>query len=78
MIRNSLGSNSGISKSVKILENQITFTDYITTSQKNSFIDNIYFNLYMIEKNLPSEDDLIVLSNTVKKLLQKILIFMML
>ena len=71
MIRNSLGSNSGISKSVKILENQITFTDYITTSQKNSFIDNIYFNLYTIEKNLPSEDDLKVLSNTIKKIIAK-------
>ena len=71
MIRNSLGSNSGISKSVKILENQITFTDYITTSQKNSFIDNIYFNLYTIEKNLQSEDDLKVLSNTIKKIIAK-------
>ncbi len=71
MIRNSLGSNSGISKSVKILENQITFTDYITTSQKNSFIDNIYFNLYTIEKNLSSENDLKVLSNTVKKIIAK-------
>ena len=71
MIKKNLGSNSGISKSIRILENQITFTDYITTSQKNSFIDNIYFNLYMIEKNLPSEDDLIVLSSTVKKIIAK-------
>ena len=71
MIKKNLGSNSGISKSIKILENQIVFTDYITTNQKNSFIDNIYFNLYMIENNLTSEDDLIVLSNIVKKIIAK-------
>ncbi len=71
MIRSNLGSERGISKSIKILESQIKITDFITTKQKNSFIDNIYFNLYTIEKNLGPEDDLLILSKIVKKLIAK-------
>ena len=54
LIRQNLSSEENISKSIKILENQIKITDMITTNQKNSFIDNIYLNTYAIEKNIKS------------------------
>jgi len=55
LIRQNLSSEENLSKSIKILENQIKITDMITTNQKNSFIDNIYLNTYAIEKNIKSE-----------------------
>ena len=56
MIKSNLSSENTVSKSIKILENQIKITDYLTTSQKNSFIDNIYYNLSIIEKNINNEE----------------------
>ena len=56
LIRQNLSSEENISKSIKILENQIKITDMITTNQKNSFIDNIYLNTYAIEKNIKSDN----------------------
>jgi len=71
LIRQNLSSEDNISKSIKILENQIKITDMITTNQKNSFIDNIYLNTYAIEKNIKSEKNLLSLSKAVKKLIKK-------
>ena len=71
IIKKNLSSENTVFKSIKILENQIKITDYLTTSQKNSFIDNIYYNLSIIEKNINDERDLISLSSVVKKLILK-------
>lgn len=71
VIKNNLSSEQAISKSIRILENQIKITDFITTSHKNSFIDNIYYNLYIIEKNINNEKNFLLLSNVVKKLISK-------
>ncbi len=70
-INNNLNSEKSISKSIKLLERQIKFTDFLTTNQKNSFIDNIYLNLYLIEENLITEKNLLSLSHSVKKLISK-------
>ena len=71
IISGNLRSEEGISKSIKLLENQIKVTDFITSEQKNSFIDNIYSNLYIIEQNLISEKNFLALSKAVKKLIAK-------
>lgn len=70
-IKKNLISEQAVSKSIRILENQIKITDYITTSQKNSFIDNIYYNLNIIEKNINNEKNYLLLSNVVKKIISK-------
>ena len=70
-IRKNLKTEEGIAKSIDILESQINFTNFITTNQKNSFIDNIYLNLSTIEKNVVSDKNLLSLSNSVKKLIEK-------
>ena len=70
-IRQNLASEESISKSIKILENQIKITDFLTTNQKNRFIDNIYFNTYKIEQNIKSEKNLLSLSKVVKDLIKK-------
>tara|TARA_B100001939_G_scaffold338916_1_gene345045 strand:- start:324 stop:1340 length:1017 start_codon:yes stop_codon:yes gene_type:complete len=70
-IKKNLISEQAISKSIRILENQIKITDYITTSQKNSFIDNIYYNLNLIEKNIDDKKNFLLLSNVIKKLISK-------
>ena len=71
IISGNLRSEEDISKSIKLLENQIKVTDFITSEQKNSFIDNIYLNLYIIEQNLISEKNFLALSKAVKKLIAK-------
>lgn len=71
MISNNLRSEERISKSIELLENQIQVTDFLTTEQKNSFIDNIYLNIYNIEQNIISEKNFLALSNAVKNLIKK-------
>ena len=70
-INQNLKSENGVEKSIKKINQQIKFTDYITTDQKNSFIDNIYLNIYNIEKFINSENDLLKLSEVIKKLIKK-------
>ena len=66
-----LRSNEGIIKSIKKIEEQIKLTDFITTNQKNSFIDNIYLNIYNVEEFINSDKDLIYLSKVVEELIKK-------
>ena len=70
-INQDLQSENGVEKSIKKIVQQIKITDYITTDQKNSFIDNIYLNIYNIEKFVNSENDLLKLSEVIKKLIKK-------
>ena len=59
MIKSNLSSENTVSKSIKILENQIKITTILPLVKKR-FIDNIYYNLSLIE-NINNERDLISL-----------------
>ena len=56
---------------IKKIEQQIKFTDFITTKAKNIFTDNIYENLYKIEEYINYDNDIENFSKIVKKLIDK-------
>ena len=70
-INQDLKSENGFEKSIKRINQQIKITDFLTTDQKNSFIDNIYLNIYNVEKFASSEKDFLKLSKVIKKLIKK-------
>ena len=70
-IKENLSTEEGVAKSINFLESQIKITNFITTDQKNSFMDNIYKNLGIIEKKIVSDKNLLSLSNSVKKIIKK-------
>jgi len=69
-INNHLHSSSNL-KAIETLEQQIKFTNFLTTDSKNSFLDNIYYNAEKIEKFLILDKDYIRFSEVVKKLIIK-------
>ena len=66
-----IGEEKNIKKSIELIENQIKITDFITTNQKNSFIDNIYANAFKVEENIRSKENLLYFSKIIKKLIEK-------
>ena len=56
-INQDLKSENGFEKSIKRINQQIKITDFLTKNQKNNFIDNIYLNIYNVEKFASSEKD---------------------
>ena len=71
-INNSLilgtGSLNGI---INKIDQQIKFTDYITSKSKNTFTDNIYENLYKIEEYVITDEDKESFSKVVRKLIDR-------
>ena len=71
-INNSLilgtGSLGGI---INKIDQQIKFTDFITSKSKNTFTDNIYENLYKIEEYVITDEDKESFSKVVRKLIDR-------
>ena len=53
------------------IDQQIKFTDFITSKSKNTFTDNIYENLYKVEQYVNSDQEIDAFSKVVKKLIKR-------
>ena len=71
IIDNNLRSKNNLNLAINKLEQQIKLTDYITTKNKNSFLDNIYFNAKKIEKFIIKDEDYLKFIKVVEILIQK-------
>ena len=69
--QNLITGNKGVNEIIKKIDQQIKVTDFITTNSKNTFTDNIYDNLYKIEKYIINENDKDQFSNVVEKLIER-------
>ena len=53
------------------IDQQIKFTDFLTSKSKNTFTDNIYENLYKVEQYVNSDQEIDAFSKVVKKLIKR-------
>ena len=65
-----LGTND-LNKIINKIDQQIKVTDFITTNSKNIFTDNIYENLYKVEKYINTDQELDNFSKVVRKLIER-------
>ncbi len=71
-IRNNLIlGTSNLKEIINKIDQQIKVTDFITTNSKNTFTDNIYENLYKVEKYINSDQDINAFSKVVRKLIER-------
>ena len=69
--QNLITGTSSINRIINKIDQQIKVTDFITTKSKNTFTDNIYDNLYKIEKYINYDIDMENFSKVVKKLIDR-------
>ena len=70
-IDNNLRSKNNIESAIKKLEQQIKITDFLTSKEKNSFLDNIYYNAEKIEKFIIKDKDYLKFTNIIENLIKK-------
>ena len=71
VIDNNLRSKNNIELAIKKLEQQIKITDFLTSKDKNSFLDNIYYNAEKIEKFIIKDKDYLNFTNIIENLIKK-------
>ena len=70
-IKINLASKDNISYSLKKIDQQIKLTDFLTTESKNTYTDDIYQSLKLVEGYLNSEEEKKYFSKLLNKLIDK-------
>ena len=70
-IKINLESKQGVSYSLEKIDQQIKLTDFLTTESKNTYTDDIYESLKLVEGYLNSEEEKKYFSKKLNKLIDK-------
>ena len=71
IIKKEILENKNIIDAIKKVEQQISLTNFLTTKSKNTYTDDIYFNINEIEGYIKSQIEIKYFSKVIKELINK-------